>query len=43
VKGAIAHRPALDELERVGLHRPHPLDRGDGEGGDAKHRGMVAW
>jgi hypothetical protein len=43
VEGAIADRPALGELERVGLQRPHPLDRGDGEGGDAKHRGMVAW
>ena len=43
VEGAIADRPALGELERVGLHGPHPLDRGDGEGGDAKHRGMVAW
>ena len=43
VEGAIADRPALGELERFGRHRPHPLDRGDGEGGDAKHRGMVAW
>ncbi len=43
VEGAIADRPALDELERVGLHGPHPLDRGDGEGRDAKHRAMVAW
>ena len=43
VEGAIADRSALDELERVGLDGPHPLDRGDGEGGDAKHRGMVAW